>query len=1087
MTQPFASSPVAAAVEATGVAPLDQSTDADHRSAAYLAEKEAVAKATPWGELWDAGINNNHIFINVSNANRLLGKPLDEEYELEAERLQKDFEDRGLPLHWMEEFGDTVSEDQYVARLQMLEERAANDRKLMEAGGRGFLANLGTSFTDPVAFAAELVAAPLAAGAKANKLRKVAQAGAAGAATNAALGAAQAISDPDYDFSDFAFDATVGAVLGAGIDVGGSLLSKEGRAELAGSLWKAGAKVNPGGKFGDDTASAARVAGSDVEQFDVDVLETDFGANRSGAEVVEMNMHLADLKDTVGKTFRIDGMRYVQDQTPEGQVTLRLLHSSNVGVKDGQVNATGAVERSVRYRQIAEGDFGRGYKAAMKDYVAERVGFGKRWITKEASTTMNDSFAREVALHVRGAVESTNAAVIRAAAQVRKSLDGIYDVAARAGVRGMDAAKKVANYFPRVVRSDFKETVLKDINTLAAYNGRTAEETLGELMTEAVKQGIRKADAGKADEVKRVIDDELSAKVGKAYAMRLLGLKDGSMGQIDRMTELRLDYLEEVLEEAGLDPADVAAIRDKFTVEKMPDGKAGPSDRLKQRLDLDETVHLTMPDGRKLHVYDLFDNHAERVTNDYIREFSGHAALADTGFTSWREAQNLIETQFGTGKLDKNGKQMADIALKSILGRPLETDPLGWGGRFTRMLMDFNFLRSMGSVVFSMLSENGKIVGMVGLRATMRAVPEMGVILRQALKGELPDDLAREIAALSGVGSSMLRTSVGLRPDDLNMPGFTNGFIGKVDKMQQRLKRMQTFFSGLGPVTDIQQVAVSRLFLHRLGQEAAEGFSPVMRSRLKDYGLTPGDLTRLSKHLAENAERKNGVLTKTNFDQLPPGTQRRFGEAMSRMARHVIQEADVGAVPFFMHSKLGKLFMQFRTFSVAAYARHTLHGAAKHDSVWALGAMSAMGFAALGYIGNAYVNHGNNPERLKSMLEEGEIAKMALARSSDASILPMIADSVANAFGYDAPFTNTRNSGIGTNLINGSASYDTFSKAGDIVSMIGSIRKHGTPTREQVRSLTSMIYMNRIPGLLQAQTEIANLFPSQRDLPQDRD
>ena len=65
---------------------------------------------TPFRDFYDAGVDNNHAFPNVYTALVLQGKAanIDPDFEYPAEMVEADWEERGLPLEWMQEMTDVL-------------------------------------------------------------------------------------------------------------------------------------------------------------------------------------------------------------------------------------------------------------------------------------------------------------------------------------------------------------------------------------------------------------------------------------------------------------------------------------------------------------------------------------------------------------------------------------------------------------------------------------------------------------------------------------------------------------------------------------------------------------------------------------------------------------------------------------------------------------------------------------------------------------------------------------------------------------------------------------------------------------------
>jgi hypothetical protein len=94
----------------------------------------------------------------------------------------------------------------------------------------------------------------------------------------------------------------------------------------------------------------------------------------------------------------------------------------------------------------------------------------------------------------------------------------------------------------------------------------------------------------------------------------------------------------------------------------------------------------------------------------------------------------------------------------------------------------------------------------------------------------------------------------------------------------------------------------------------------------------------------------------------------------------------------FMHSTLGKLFSELKTFFLVAHAKNFLKNVSYMDQtafqVWGLGFLGE----SLGYMTQSTANYAQDPEKLQQMLTPEKIAMAGFSRMSSMGMVPSLID-----------------------------------------------------------------------------------------------
>lgn len=1062
-------------------APLDPLVELEAQKTAQD-EQAARNERETFGEAFSRAVSLDHSLINLKEYGEISGFEEDPEFDLPA-NLDEVLQDRGIPLTWLQEFADANSQQEFDAMLQVYERRAAEEKYLAGLGGKGMAARIAASFTDPFAAAVD-VAATVAGGAGAvNRVRRVGQAIAAAGASNAAVGATQRLVDPTYGGEDLLTDFVAGAAFGTLFEGVGIAFRPEERQALVEGLDRWTKRVKQPNTFGPDSASAARVGGTEVEQGQA---LTAFRDNRGGEFRDNLARDAEDNYDIETRSLSLRGIRSIHNiaassaepQARElariftGDPTQRVRRNAD-GTVTPVVNEGAASDLATVNRNVLWGKFRRSFEEAAKGYFTGFKGGMKRMFSMGARGELN----RRVGRVMKGFADS-DPNVQKAAAAARTMLDEGWDMMKRAGVRGMDTAVKAADYFPRLPRRHL-DVLLKE-----KVRSQNIDETVRSLIAKGIRQYREKNGLP--------IDDELTEKVSKVYAARLL-TKTRSP-DVAEVNKLDLDDLDAVLETTGLSKDDKDKIMLLFT-QKDAAKDAKVSQRLKERLGIDETASIELEDGSTMHVADLFEDDVEYVMDRYRFEASGLSALAEKGIANWKDAKNTIDDLLAQGRVTPEEARSLDLMLRSILGQPLEDAPdAGWA-KFVRTATGFNFATQMTHVAFSMLTEFGPILGTASIRSMMKQVPAFKTILKSALTGKIDDTLGRELAALVEPGTSLLRNTVSLRADDLGLSGINGSRIARfADRSVQTMQRATSIVSLMAPLQDFQQQLFARAFSQRVYDFATgrQTISDSFMERLMDYGMSRKDVDALMEHFRANAKAENGVLKSINPDGLNTKLLRKVQVMLHRAMTHVVQEADIGATLPWMHSATAKVLTQFRTFSLIAIQRRTMHSLRRHDTTAFLMLSYGMMFGALGVTGRILATTPeDDPMRERVIGDPLQLAKSSFAAVGESGIFPMLWDTaLKTASGGEAPeeflFNNfQRSTGNAATALAGIPTVQTANRITDALQIPGRIVTEGEVTDKQFRNAAALLWVPQFMGIQRATREFAGeYFPSEYEAQQ---
>ena len=902
--------------------------------------------------------------------------------------------------------GSAFNRDHADHLLDRLEGKQQDEITISQAGAKGLLARLGANVIDPVDLLVVAAAAPLGGAVKLTKLGRILSIASTAGVSNATIESIVATDNPFRDETDVIFAGLAGITLGGAL---GTFLSRADNLrmeKLANGVARdhldsvgASRLVSPEGAPNASLAPRAEQKFDDI--FDEDDVP-DFAFNR-------VDKLLTNLR---GKLFAgTAAVRQLSSRMLEGGF-LKDKTKTRAFTAEGRADA---IYRSAMSRMMNQTD---------PDVTAWAKARGISGPRQSLGVQAGAEFYTEVAQALRGIAGASSEAV-RAASRIRPLLDEVYDLAEKAGVKGFEK-EKLDNFFPRM------------------YDGAKVNRAIHLYGEDGVSAWVSRAILNEADDMTQ----ELAEKIAKGYTRTLRR----SASTIDQNLShgIPLEDMDRLRELLG-DGPDVDGIIDAVEAFKARRAaNAGKITHAKSRLRLDESFSapITRLDGtvETLSMTDLTHNDARRVLSRYFQVLSGHIGLArEVGIKSRADFDTLKTAAIAKGEvigippnqLEKEGLAL-EQAYKLLTGVSIEDDIASAGSQLSRVARDVNFTRIGGKFGVAQIAELGNIVGVAGVRAFLRHLPELQRLTRRAADGQLDNRVARQLEEWFGPGTDF-ETHPAIKAFDQYGEGYnlttrTGRTLAAVDAPLQVAKRTASVASLMAPINARLEKMAG--VMHVLDvTDAARGKGKLNAARWRGAGL---DDTMQARVLTEmkHAEFDGGTLKDLHIDRWDVDVADNFSQALRRQASLTIQRNDLSDLPVAMlKSPVAKLIFQFKSFMIGSINKQLNRGIHYRDIETATSWMAGMFFAGIAYIGQVSIDQANDPEKRKELLTPEKIAATAFQRAGFAAILIPPAATVVSLFGYDK-FFNQRTSGLASSIL----SMDSNPTSGLLKDIEGTLR-----------------------------------------------
>lgn len=938
------------------------------------------------------------------------------------EDLYKSLADQGVPQEYHSQFHGMRSQAAWDGKVKMVQDSILTDQLLQEAGWKGVVAQIVTSFVDPPSFVAAM-----ASGGTANMMLGGARISRMGLMNRTALqgtiaGAEATVAEtalinlkPTGRIEDIAFAALGAAAMGSAFgsfshrsmvreDEGIQAVLQEAQDQFADKT-----SVN---RMQDNGSTTGAVQ-------DTSPVEPISPAAQEAARLARME----NLPDTeFGGMLRYDSAGQLKvSEDPRAKSYGHTLGLDAVGHKDGSVVPFTASERQSYIAETKALEFLKTYNDAYSGWAKER-GFSRWEVDKDRAI-----FGAEVTSAMKKQIGDVNPHAQKAASK----LEGIYDDYAKLANNPMIDEGRIAKSM-----NGFEEIVTSHGYVPRVHSEIGVTESLDTFGNNRIGYAIGQAMKAMNSE----LTDEIATRLGKSYIKTVQKAQVKGGFTPESLSGEDLEGLREMLEEAA-DPdllqSDIEWIITELTAKKQ--GKANVSYG-RQRTLMDENFSIdlkTRSTGayQTFTISDLLENDAEKLFMNYNRTMSGAIALEQAGIVGGVKTIQRDIRGIRSEPHNYKGKntQERDVANMEYLATTISGKPIGdYGarmiadrqsgfGKTQRVLSDVNFIRLMGQVGFAQIAEIGNLLSSKMFKSMIVSMPDFRAFTRNAA-GELDDILSRELEVNLGIGADGIHWGSHLNEDEI-------GSLSDKVNLNQGLeigKRMVSVGSGMRGINNILHRTSLRATAQRFADAAfttaRKGFS---KKDLSALGLTEESFEEILGQIREhatsrNATGKGGRIYALNLDKWDMDVSATYKLMGRRDSHRLIQQNDVGTTHRYQGTPLGKMIFQFRSFLLSAYTKQTMHGMHKRDfdAFSKLALQTFLG--TLVFIGQTHLRAmtKDDPQAYLDRKFKGKDGDewyrpivAGFGKTGQASHIPFLVDTGLDLLSYDRLFDN-RNSGL---------------------------------------------------------------------------
>lgn len=779
-------------------------------------------------------------------------------------------------------FVDVFNKPAYDARWAEIEKEREDRRILDSAGVAGDLMSLGASIVDlPTLIPGGAVVRGARLGETALKgAVSIGAASAAGAAVSeAGLQATQSTRPVEQSAFAIGGSAVLGALLGAGV---GAWMGRTERIAAAASIDR----------------SVNRVPGLE-QQANEDAVASMLGPAQSVGAAAAPRDTLEDLSVAGTAAKKVSEASSWARLNP----IVRLMESPSTRVRE---TAIGLMENPLYLKKNLEG---RATEPAIETLVKEySQGAVSRAVEntdalylqarKSGTTLTRDEFRDAVGMAMRRADKSDIPEVQRAAETWRSEVfDPLKKQAIEAGLLPEDVSIDTAeSYFSRV------------------WNWRKIEANESEfkaIVRNWIGQEVDRAVQGGADNFVSAADkDSYVGEIADEVYNRITGRENGDIPR------------DIVPTERGPLKERTFHIPDRL-VEKFIESDVEAVGRRYARIMAAE-VEMT----RKFGSPDMKDQIAA-IRTDYADE---RAKI---------EATNPKDKERQLMKLaDRERRDVEDVrAVRDILRGTFGAKQNGTlGARALAVANTFNFLRSMGGMAVSSVTDIARPMFVHGLGAFMSDGIKPLVTNLHAVKLSV-----REAKLAGTVAEKILHTRLATWSEITDPYAVASPFERLLDNTAKRFSTL----SGMVHWNDFMKSFASTMTQNRILRDVADfgATGDKERAYLAFLGIDDGMAARIARQFEAHGQVIDGVHVAGTDDWTDEIARRTYRAALNKDVDSIIVSKGVGDVPLFSRTPIGRTVLQFKSFALASHQRafmRGLQGAELGVDGGAMGALAGM-------------------------------------------------------------------------------------------------------------------------------------------------
>ena len=471
---------------------------------------------------------------------------------------------------------------------------------------------------------------------------------------------------------------------------------------------------------------------------------------------------------------------------------------------------------------------------------------------------------------------------------------------------------------------DFKvKRAQEELDALKAKVDSDDVSTKGLRDSAKVEKAQRKLDRVKKDKPdvtrKPPKVEETALRMAQALYNRFLNRATVSTADANLLSSANRALLTDALDDLKLAPADRLHI-DRILETAGKDHKTQP---FKHQMGM-KIGHQNAKSG--LRVLDFMHTDLGSAYSSKQRYWLGRAAAAKHGFDSEVSFQQAVDQlkRHGSDRGQDIKEITADVkrleaGWRMIMGQPIE-DMSAPGIAAMRVVRKAMAASALGKLGMVQAGETGRVAAAVGIKNMFQMIPMMRDMVADIKDGRLDTATLMDIEeyVFGKIGDQHYMNHPDFRADD---------FGHRVSRAEAQLDRASYWLSkasGWHLVHTQQKKFLMNGLAQKWHRELSSGAMPV--TQMKDLGVPIEHIEGLQRMMKTHATPIEGTnAVNLNLGNWEPQLRRTFALMLHRKGNNAVQDIVAGETPLWINHGIGKFIGQFRTFSLAALGKQTVH------------------------------------------------------------------------------------------------------------------------------------------------------------------
>ena len=333
-------------------------------------------------------------------------------------------------------------------------------------------------------------------------------------------------------------------------------------------------------------------------------------------------------------------------------------------------------------------------------------------------------------------------------------------------------------------------------------------------------------------------------------------------------------------------------------------------------------------------IEDFLENDMEAVLRRYVRTMGAETELAAKfGRADLRDQFEAIGKEYddlsAKAKTGKERLKLAKARDRDIQNLEAFRDMIrgtyraaedgsDWS-RLTRAALTWNYIRLLGGVLLTSMTDASRLVAVHGLRATMReALPNLVSRLKAA---NISRQDARDLGAVTEVVLQSRLATLAELQDPYAFGSPYERFLSNTSNVFSKM-------TGLGWWNDTMKTMASVMTQNRMARASLNwnGAGKKERAYMAFLGIDQGMAGRIARQLGKHGIEERGIWG-ANVSRWDDDVARRvWAAALNKDVDRTIITKGVADTPLWTKTNWGKLISQFKSFGLASHQRALIAG-----------------------------------------------------------------------------------------------------------------------------------------------------------------